>query len=148
MRALQQPRWWRSWYPRSLRRRGDVWSRLPRELRRFRLCRGTFQVYVFAVFAPVQLLTVTGHRSTVLSVASFAIWLGIGFWVLAERHRAVAFVRARVGISAAEASAILTTSTFGVPTWRRAPISSLLGTQGRAPHHAIRAPAPGDTKIA
>lgn len=147
MRALQQPRWWRSWYPRTLRRRGDVWSRLPRELRRFRLFRGAFQIYVFAVFAPVQ-LTLTGHRSTVLSVASFAIWLVLGFWVLAERRRAAAFVRARVGITAAEASAILTTSTFGVPTWRRAPISSLLGGQGRAPRGAMEAPGAGDTTIA
>jgi len=148
MRALQQPRWWRSWYPRTLRRRGDVWSRLPRELRRFRLCRGAFQIYVFAVFAPVQ-LTLTGHRSTVLSVASFAIWLVLGFWLLAERRRAAAFVRARVGITAAEASGILTTSTFGVPAWRRAPISSLLDGQGTAsPRGAIEAPAAGDTRIA
>src|SRR4029077_3515828 len=42
-KAFQQPRCWRSWYPRALRRRGDVWSRLPREIRRFRLSLGFYQ---------------------------------------------------------------------------------------------------------
>jgi len=27
--AFRQPGWWRSWYPRRLRRPGDVWARLP-----------------------------------------------------------------------------------------------------------------------
>jgi hypothetical protein len=147
-RALQQPRWWRSWYPRSLRSRGDVWSRLPRELRRFRLCRGAFQIYGVGVFVPLQLMNITGHLPVPLWVSSWVIWLVTGFWVLAERRRATTFVRAKVGISAMEASAILTTSTFGVPTWRRAPISSLLVGQRRAPGRAIEAPAAGDTTIA
>jgi hypothetical protein len=69
-------------------------------------------------------------------------------WLLAERRRATTFVRAKVGITAAEASSILTTSTFGVPTWRRAPISSLLGGQGRAPRREIEARAAGDTTTA
>jgi len=140
-RALQQPRWWRSWYPRALRRRGDVWSRLPREMRRFRVYRGTFQIYLFGVFLPLQLLSITGRLPTVLYAASWAIWFVGGLWLLAERRRATTFVRANVGITAAEASAILTTSTFGVPTWRRAPISSLLGGLGRAPRREIEAPA-------
>ena len=148
LRALQQPRWWRGWYPRVLRRRGDVWSRLPRELRRFRLCRGAFQLYVFGAFLPLQLIGITGRLPTVLRAASWATWFVCGLWLLAERHRATKFVRAKVGITAAEASAILTTSTFGVPTWRRAPISTLLGGQGRAPRRAIEAPAAGDTTIA
>jgi hypothetical protein len=148
MRALQQPRWWRSWYPRALRRRGDVWSRLPRELRRFRLCRGTFQIYVLGIFLPLQLISITGRLPTVLRVASWATWFVGGLWLLVERRRATRFVRAKVGITAAEASAILTTSTFGVPTWRRAPISSLLGGEGRAPRRAIEAPPAGDTTSA
>ena len=39
-KILQQPRWWKWWYPRPLRRRGDVWDRLPRELRRYRILLG------------------------------------------------------------------------------------------------------------
>ena len=148
LRALQQPRWWRSWYPRVLRRRGDVWSRLPPELRRFRLCRGTFQIYVFGAFLPLQLIGTTGRLPTVLQVTSWATWFVCGFWLLAERRRATTFVRAKVGITAGEASAILTTSTFGVPTWRRAPISSLLGGQGRATPRTMEAPDAGETTIA
>jgi serine/threonine protein kinase len=148
LRALQQPRWWRSWYPRALRRRGDVWSRLPLELRRFRLCRGTFQIYALGAFLPLQLITITGHLPIVLRAALWATWFVSGLWVLAERRRATKFVRAKVGITAAEASAILTTSTFGVRTWRRPPISSLLDGQGRAPRRGIEAPAAGDTTTA
>jgi serine/threonine protein kinase len=148
LRAFQQPRWWRSWYPRALRRRGDVWSRLPRELRRFRLCRGTFQIYMFAVFLPLQLMRIADRLPTVWYAASWATWFVGGLWLLAERRRATRFVRAKAGITAAEASAILTTSTFGVPTWRRAPISSLLGSQGRAPRRASEASPAGDTTTA
>jgi RNA polymerase subunit RPABC4/transcription elongation factor Spt4 len=31
-----EPEWWRGWYPRSLRRRTNIWDRLPRRVRRFR----------------------------------------------------------------------------------------------------------------
>jgi len=144
-KALQQPRWWRSWFPRALRRSGDVWSRLPRELRRFRLYRGAFQIYVFGVFVPSQLIA--GRLPTVLWAASWATWFVGGLWLLAERRRATTFVRAKVAITAAEASAILTTSTFGVPTWRRAPISSLLDGQGRVSPRAIDGPSAEGTKI-
>jgi hypothetical protein len=145
LRALQQPRWWRSWYPRALRRRGDVWSRLPRELRRFRLCRGTIQIYVLGVFLPLQLVNIMVRLPTVVWAASWATWFVSVFWLLAERRRATRFVRAKVGITAAEASAILTTSTWGVPTWRQAPMSSLLGGQGHTPRRTIEAPDAGET---
>lgn len=32
-----EPGWWPNWYPRALRRRGNVWDRLPRSVRRLRL---------------------------------------------------------------------------------------------------------------
>jgi serine/threonine protein kinase len=145
LRALQQPRWWRSWYPRALRRRGDVWSRLPRELRRFRLYRGAFQIFVLGVFLPLQLMSIAGHLPAVVLAVVWATWFAGVFWLLAERRRAERFVRAKVAITAAEASAILTTSTWGVPTWRRAPLSSLLDGEGRTPRPPIESPESGET---
>jgi len=147
-KAFEQPRWWRSWYPRALRRRGDVWSRLPRELRRFRLYRGGSQIYVLGVFLPLQLMTVIGRGPTVVWAASWVLWFVGGLGLLAERRRATKFVRAQVAMTAAETSAILTTSTWGVTTWRRSPMSSVLGGQGRTPHRAIEAPDARDTTIA
>jgi serine/threonine-protein kinase len=147
MRALQQPRFWRSWYPHVLRRRGDVWSRLPQEIRRFRLVRGAFQIYAFGALLPLQLLAINGRLPPVLWAASWATWFVGGCWLFAERRRATRLVRAKVGISAAEASAILTTPTFGVSTWRRAPFTSLLGSPGRPPRRTIEAPGASDTTI-
>ena len=145
LRALQQPRWWRSWYPRALRRRGDVWSRLPRELRRFRLYRGTYQIYLFVVFLPFQLANITRRLPALVLAALWVMWFVGGLWLLAERRRATRFVRAKVVIPAAEASAILTTSTWGAPAWRRAPISSLLDGQGHTPRRPIEAANAGET---
>ena len=145
MRALQQPRWWRSWYPRAFRRRGDVWSRLPHELRRFRLYRGIFQIYMSGILIPLHLMTMIGDlRPTMLLVVWPMALVGMAL-LLTERRRATKFVRAKVAATAAEASALLTTSTWGVSTWRRSPTSSLLGGQAHTPRHASEAPDAGDT---
>jgi hypothetical protein len=144
MKALQQPRWWRAWYPRALRRRGDVWSQLPRELRRFRLYRGIYQIYMLGIFTPLQLMTAAGrHLPAVRGVAWSTAFVGIAL-LLAERRRATKFVRAKVAVTAAEASAILTTPTWRVSTWRRAPTLSLLGGQEHTPRRASEAPDAGD----
>jgi serine/threonine protein kinase len=145
MRALQQPRWWRSWYPRAFRRRGDVWSRLPHELRRFRLYRGLFQIYMFGILIPLHLMTMIGDlRPTMLLVVWPMALVGMAL-LLTERRRATKFVRAKVAATAAEASALLTTSTWGVTTWRRAPTSSLLGGRAHTPHRASEALDAGHT---
>jgi serine/threonine protein kinase len=144
IKAFQQPRWWRSWYPRALRRRGDVWSRLPHELRRFRLYRGIFQIYMLGILMPLQLMTAVGrHLPAVRWVAWSTAFVGIAL-LLTERRRATKFVRAKVAATATEASAILTTSTWGTSTWRRATTSSLLGDRGHTPRRAIEAPDAGD----
>ena len=82
---------------------------------------------------------------TVVGAAGWATWFAGVLGLLAERRRATKFVRAKAGITAAEASAILTTSTWGAPTWRWAPMSSLLDGQGRTPPRPIEAAAAGET---
>lgn len=40
-----EPAWWPFWYPRALRRRGNVWDRLPDVVRGFRWCVPAFWIY-------------------------------------------------------------------------------------------------------
>ena len=126
-KAMQQPRWWRSWYPRAFRRPGDVWSRLPKELRRFRIHRSLLQAYAFTVTIPSLLLY---RNSSGVMPVLVLIQLAIMIFVFVDRQRAAKFVRAKTNANAAEASAILTTSTWGVSAWRRKPASVLLEVQG------------------
>jgi serine/threonine-protein kinase len=127
-KAFQQPRWWRSWYPRAFRRPGDVWSRLPKELRRFRIYRSLLQTFALMLLVPSLLMFNRSPR--VLPVVLLIQFVGVVI-VFVERHRAAKFVRTKTAATATEASAILTTSTWGVSAWRRPPGSILL----EAPAH-------------
>jgi hypothetical protein len=140
MKALQQPSWSRSWYPRAFRRRGDVWDLLPGRVRQYRVAKGLLLAYVWAVFMPVLLWTMWERRLETLRELLLAIaFAGIAlmFWL---RRRAVARVRAKLTVSAAEASSLLNTPTWRVSTWRRAPASSLLSGQAQTPPRAGEAP--------
>ena len=48
--ALRPPRWWSAWWPKRYRRPGDMWDRLPREMRLMR----TINVLTVGVLAPLQ----------------------------------------------------------------------------------------------
>src|SRR5204862_1414684 len=66
-KALQQPRWWRGWYPRAFRRRGDVWDRLPRTVRRGRALWSATMLLAFGVFVPLQVVLLrSGHSQAAL----------------------------------------------------------------------------------
>jgi serine/threonine protein kinase len=151
-KAFQQPRWWRSWYPRALRRPGDVWSRLPPELRRFRLFSGALQIYAFVIVIPLHLILALARWPIGLLgpgifpavvLVLLATLFGLGGLLLAERRRATKFVRAKVNATPAEVNAILTAPTWGVATWRRVPISSLLGGRAHTPRCPSEAPGSG-----
>jgi len=58
--ALAQPRWWRFWYPKRLRRRGDMWDRLPPRVRLLRIQSTVVFGLLMGIVLPVQLgLTAT-----------------------------------------------------------------------------------------
>jgi hypothetical protein len=129
LKILQQPRWWRSWYPRTLRRRGDVWDRLPREFRQSRIYRGLFQTYVFALFIPMILITSGDFRLTAVRL-SLTLITGAGLGLLfALRRRAVKKISARLGTTSAVALTILNTPSWRISTWRRRPAAALLSEQ-------------------
>jgi serine/threonine protein kinase len=131
MKALQQPSWSRSWYPRSFRRRGDVWDRLPRRLRQFRTVKGLLLTYMFAVFLPLQLTAMWTHSLPTLRQLLWGAALANLLLMFVLRQRAVKDIRARSGATVVQASAWLNTPTWRLSTWRRPPTSSLLRDQAQ-----------------
>jgi hypothetical protein len=125
-RALLQPRWWRFWYPKAWRRRGDVWDRLPWRLRRLRVAWAVGFLLIVCVLTPVALGLRLSHRwpaaALLLQLATFAL-LGMLF---VERHRSAKYIAATLGTSALEASKILSMPTWRVSAWRRTPSATLL----------------------
>jgi serine/threonine protein kinase len=153
-KVLQQPHWSRSWYPRSLRRRGDMWDRLPRELRRFRALRGLMLMYVFAVFIPVQVLNQVGRGVLLqpdhptLRRALYLIMFGAAAVLGALRQRAMKYIRATLATGAADASKILNTATWRASVWRRAPTASLLVAAAPPPSSVESESAAAETRLA
>jgi len=140
-KALLQPRWWRSWYPPGLRRRGDVWGRLPREARRFRTIRGLAQAYVFGIFLPLLAIMAAGHPVSIVQWLIWGIWLVLVTLLWVERYRATKIIRAIAGVTATEASAILNTPTSTRSAWRRAPAASILRVDSRRASPAHKSPS-------
>ena len=148
MKALQQPSWSRSWYPHSLRRRGDVWDRLPRRLRQFRTVKGLLLTYMFAVFLPLQLTTLWGRQLPTLRRLLWGATLAGLTLMFALRRRALKNIQTRSGATAVEASALLNTPTWRLSTWWRAPASSLLRGRAQPPPRAGEASDPAPTELA
>ena len=123
-RALEQPNWWRSWYPRSLRRAGDVWDRLPPGIRRFRMLKGMLLTYMFAVFLPVWILYMRQRPVLVLPLLLLA---GAGiFLMFASRRAIVREILAHTSMTSPEVSTLLNTPTWRTSTWRRRPAVLML----------------------
>jgi serine/threonine protein kinase len=141
-KAFQQPRWWRSWYPEVFRRRGDQWGRLPREIKRFRIYLGLMQAYVLTVFLPVQLLSIGNDGLVTAQLSVFVVQLVLMALLFNERRRAAKFISSKTGVTLIEASAIVSTPTWRVTAWRRAPASTLL--LGRTTPAPIAVPEPRD----
>jgi hypothetical protein len=74
-------------------------------------------------------LLLFSRSSAVMLMVSLVQFAGMVV-VFIERYRATKFVRAKTSATAAEASALLTTSTWGVSAWRRPPASILLDGPG------------------
>jgi hypothetical protein len=56
--AFEQPGWWGTWYPRALRKPGDIWHRLPRRIRRFNTAVGLTAAMFLFVSVPLPILVV------------------------------------------------------------------------------------------
>ena len=57
--AYYAPKEWRLWWPRKLRRPGDIWDRLPRSIRRMRTGMTLYFGSMFGVVIPAMVLVLT-----------------------------------------------------------------------------------------
>jgi hypothetical protein len=136
LQAFREPPVWYTWYPQGLRRRGNVWNRLPEEIRRLRLGLGLMIAAGVLVLGPMVVYMaahpnppdwvrgsrvvkrIVGVTGTAL-VGSMAIWLLMA-WRIPERLR-------RKGLTESEArrfayEAPLSRATF----WSRPSVEALL----------------------
>jgi serine/threonine protein kinase len=125
-KALQQPRWWRPWYPKRFRRRGDVWDRLPAPIRRFRIWWAVLVVYIFGFFLPMffglgSLHVLPALRISV-EIGAFALIASLGIL----RRRSVKEMADSLKISRTEASKLVSTRTWGTSVWQRGPAATIL----------------------
>ena len=133
-KALQQPRWWRPWYPKRFRRRGDIWDRLPAPIRRFRILWAITVVYVFAVFLPLYfgLIFLGGERmSTLRTIVQAGVFTCIASLSIV-RARSVKRVANSLKTNKTEASKLVSTPTWKTSVWQRGPAATLL-QQKKAP---------------
>jgi hypothetical protein len=127
----REPAWWPSWYPTALRRRGNVWDRLPASVRHLRwwLGGGWFLIFVFAalVIASFRLRFVDTRA---LGLVMGAVTLVVSFCWPILRARALRELR-RTGLGLADIHRVM----MSVPPSRR-------GFWARPHIEAILAPAP------
>jgi serine/threonine protein kinase len=124
--AFRQPRGWRFWYPKRLRRRGDVWDRLPARLRRVRLHFAILAVCTFGIYIPLVIGLQLWRRPPAVQLTVQAIWLVVCVLLFVERQRAIKHIAATLGISSAEASKIISTPTWRTSAWQRGAAASLI----------------------
>ena len=135
----REPSWWPLWYPRSLRRRGSVWDRLPRPVRRAR--EFPMVIFAYAFVLTFALETLWSNVSWRLFPATFHlgmlafIVLGIGIplavWpVLMSRARRAL---ERAGLDATEARRVaFTMPPSRTSFWIRPHIAAVLAPVPRA----------------
>ena len=127
------PERWAGWWPAALRRRGDVWSRLPTPLRRFRTARTLSTTLVVFVITPVLVALVAAGRPDV----AVGVLLGTSLLCAAvystARARASGLLAARA-VPARVARKWLDEPTWSSPFWRRSETVALLEeSRPRAP---------------
>jgi hypothetical protein len=124
--ALIQPRWWRGWYPKPFRRRGDVWDRLPLPIRRMRV-QMVFGFVMFAfVLLPTQIGLVVTHGLPTVKLVLELLMFGWVAFVISVRTRATKYVAKTLGVTPVEASQILSAKSWQTSAWQSGPASELL----------------------
>jgi hypothetical protein len=108
--AFWPPEWWGMWWPRSLRRPSDVWSRLPWPAKAIRIV-----MSVFCIVLPALVLTHARDqiKLSVVAVAATALAGALGW----ARRRALDW---------SDAVRVLFGSTSPSPGWTEAPVTHVL----------------------
>ncbi len=133
----REPAWWLWWFPRPLRRRGNVWQRLPAPVRYLR-----WSVFAFVAYACVGLIElVLVFTKTWLHLTLFDLsWLSVGVFATIVVAWVFFTIRARrilkrKGLDRADIDRIM----FSVPPSR-------VSFWARPHIAAILAPAPAETR--
>jgi len=138
-KALQQPRWWRGWYPRSLRRRGDVWDRLPRYVRRARAVWSFAVLALFGVFLPLLAILFLSDQTILAPIVQIALLLTTVTAAVAI-HRGKKYIARTFGVDIVEARRLVLASTSRATVWYRTPATRrVLGYVAATPAADARA---------
>ncbi|MCM2257195.1 MAG: serine/threonine protein kinase [Vicinamibacteria bacterium] len=140
---FKQPLAWSGWYPRALRRRGDVWDRLPLDLRRARALGGFTALLGVLALAPFFLLSWganayvirTGQRPFAdgwteprIVILLVAVLMAVQIWMMV---RWVRRARAR-GLGRQRVHGTLETATSRTAFWSHPEVAALLVAPGAA----------------
>lgn len=124
--ALGQPRWWRFWYPKRFRRRGDVWDRLPPRIRRLRVQSALTFFLMVGIYLPVQVGLLLAGVAPQIRTALPIVAITLISLLFVERSRTTKYVAKTLGLTPIEASKILSTASWRSSVWQRRPASALL----------------------
>jgi hypothetical protein len=135
--AFWPPTWWGLWWPSALRRRGDLWTRLPWIARWTRTT-----ITVAVVVAPTLLiLSIAGPPEPLADALAPHPW-----WLVAAEGALLAMLLAafagvvawgrRRGLSLVDMVRLVHGPTIVSPSWSAAPIAGLLAPPHGAPRSA------------
>jgi hypothetical protein len=142
----REPSWWPFWYPRALRRRGNVWDRLPSAVRHMRWwfsaaggIMAVFSVLIVGSFALRSKPTIAFLAMTVGTLTAIMTSL----WPIL-RARALRELR-RSGLAPADAHRVMMTASLSrAAFWGRAHISAGLAPVPREGSSARGSDSPHD----
>ena len=141
---FRQPEWWKSWWPRASRRAGDVWDRLPADLRHFRMAGAASMLSNIvllnglAITMASDVLAADGIQRDPLT--GF-LRVAMAFYVVSFGALMTLAVRTRrrlrkLGLPKRDADRLLNEPTF-TNFWSRPHVAVVLSPSG---HHAHGAP--------
>jgi Protein kinase domain len=134
--ACWPPEWWGMWWPRALRRPGDLWARLPAPARLARVVLSTFFVALPGMILTRQWLAAEGWLPAMdASPGWFAAAEGTLVLAAAAATAGTLTWALRRGLSLSEAARVLFGATAPSPAWSEPRIARLLspGTLGTRP---------------
>ena len=127
--ALYPPKWWNGWWPRKWRLPGDVWDRLPPELRHFQAVSSiatavvplmaAYVLYFFAFFFRHPLVA---DRVAMPGIAIALLCIGL---VALPALRFLRWGKAK-GLSYSELNLLFETPTWRLDFWRKPKFAALL----------------------
>jgi hypothetical protein len=129
--AFWAPSWWAGWWPRRLRRPGDIWDQLPKTIRTVRGLM-TFATIMMTGFAlPAMVLTfgwwATGNVPMARSAqAVYVPVTALGFGALFLGLAMTVPWGKRFGLAKRLTSRLMTEPTWNNPFWKRPEVAQLL----------------------